>query len=104
MFQSAKSKITITRIDILAKAAAGADFKLALDPDTPATPTTRDLTALGALLVGTTGDITVLPGTGTLRVWRQPSSDPAVHERVAPDTIQDILLICHYTVTVVPWK
>jgi hypothetical protein len=99
MFQSATSKITITRIDILAKAVAGADFKLALDPDTATTPTARDLTALGTLLVGTTGDITASPGTWTLTVWRQPSPDPAVHERLAPDTIQDILLICHYTVT-----
>ena len=44
-------------------------------------------------------DITASPGTWTLTVWRQPSPDPAVHERLAPDTIQDILLICHYTVT-----
>jgi Tc toxin complex TcA C-terminal TcB-binding domain/Neuraminidase-like domain/Putative peptidoglycan binding domain len=100
MFQNAKSTITITRIDIVAKAAAGVDFKLALDPDMPATPTTRDLTALGTLLVGTTGDITASPGTWTLTVWRQPSPDPAVHQRLARDTIQDILLICHYTVTV----
>ena len=104
MFQSAKSTITITRIDILAKAAAGADFELALDPDTPTTPTTRDLTALGTLLVGTTGDITASPGTWTLTIWRQPSPESAVHQRVAPDTTQDILLICHYTVTVVPGK
>jgi Tc toxin complex TcA C-terminal TcB-binding domain/Neuraminidase-like domain len=104
MFQSAKSTITITSIDILAKAAGGADFKLALDPGTPPTPTTRDLTALGTLLVGTTGDITASPGTWTLTVWRQPSPDPKVHERLAPDAIQDILLICHYTVTVTPWK
>jgi hypothetical protein len=100
MFQSAKTAITITRIDILAKAAAGADFKLALDPATPTTPTIRDLTALGTLLVGTTGDITASPGIWTLTVWRQASPNPAVHERLAPDMVQDILLICHYTVTV----
>jgi hypothetical protein len=94
IFQNAGTEITITQMDAYVNAAEGLDLELRLGPSAAGAANSWDLTGWGGLLTGTTGEISEALNPWTLKV----NGGPPAHQRVPPEAIKDIVLVCHYTV------